>query len=109
MYPQLVKLTQCVLSLSHWNSSPERGFSVNKRLLDVHGYAIYEDKIIALRVVKDAPLRVRGIPEFPITRELLDSVSASWSKYEADRQPGSKQRMQRGKRENKWKGRMREE
>ena len=84
MYPQLVKLTQCVLSLSHWNSSPERGFSVNKRLLDVHGYAIYEDKIIALRVVKDAPLRVRGIPEFPITRELLDSVSASWSKYEVD-------------------------
>ena len=25
-----------------------------------------------------------GILEFPITRELLDSVSASWSKYEAD-------------------------
>ena len=50
----------------------------------MHGYAIYEDKIIALRVVKDAPLRVRGIPEFPIIRELLDSVSASWSKYEVD-------------------------
>ena len=84
MYPQLVKLTQCVLSLSYWNSSPERGFSVNKRLLDVHGYATYEAKIIALRMVKDAPLRAGGIPEFPITRELLDSVSASWSKYEVD-------------------------
>ena len=52
-------------------------------------------------MVKDELLLVGGVLEFPVTRELLDSVSASWSKYEADRQPGSKQRMQRGKRENK--------
>ena len=36
-------------------------------------------------MVKDELLRVGSILEFPITRELLDSVSASWSKFEVDR------------------------
>ena len=84
-YPQLVKLAQCVISVSHGNSTPERGFSINKLLLAVHGYSTYEDTIIALRMVKDELLRVGGVLKFPITRELFDSVSASWSKYEADR------------------------
>ena len=84
-YLQLAKLVQCVLSLSHGNSTPERGFSVNKQLLAVHGYSTYEDTIIALVIVKDELLRVGGVLEFPITRELLGSVSASWSKYEANR------------------------
>ena len=71
--------------MSHGNNTPERGFSVNKRLLDVHDYSTYEDTIIALRMVKDELLRVGGVLEFPITRELLDSLSASWSNCEADR------------------------
>ena len=83
-YPQLAKLAHCVLSLSHGNSTPERRFSVNKQLLAVHGYSTCEDRIIALHMVKDELLHVVGILEFLITRELLDSVSASWSKYEAD-------------------------
>ena len=36
-------------------------------------------------MVKDELLRVGGVLEFPMTHELLDSVSVSWSKYEADR------------------------
>ena len=79
------KLAQCVLSLHHGNNTPGRGFSVNKLLLAVHGCSTYEDTIIALRMVKDELLRVGSILEFPITRELLDSVSASWSKFEVDR------------------------
>ena len=71
--------------MSHGNSTPERGFSINKLLLAVHWYSTYEDTIIALRMVKDELLRVGGVLKFPITRELFDSVSASWSKYEADR------------------------
>ena len=58
---------------------------LNKRLPAVHGYSTYEDTIIALRMVKDELLRVGGVLEFPMTHELLDSVSVSWSKYEADR------------------------
>ena len=77
----MAKLPQCVLLLSHGNNTPERGFSVNKRLLDVHDYSsTYEDTIIALDMVKDELVHVGGILEFPITRELLNSVSASWSK-----------------------------
>ena len=67
------------------NSTLEREFSVNKQLLAVHGYSTYKDTIIALCMVKDELLRVVGILEFPTIYELLDSVSASWSKYEADR------------------------
>ena len=81
----MVKLAQCVISLSHGNSTPERGFSINNLLLAVHGYSTYEDTITALRMVKDELLHVGGVLKFPITRELFDSVSASWSKYEADR------------------------
>ena len=50
----------------------------------MHDYSTYEDTIIALRMVKDELLHVGGILEFPITCKLLDSISASWSKYEAD-------------------------
>ena len=73
-YPQLAKHAQCVLSLSHGNSTPERGFSLCKRLFDLHGYSTYEETIIALRMVKDELLGVDGGLEFPITRELLESV-----------------------------------
>ena len=82
----MAELAQCILSLSHGNRTPEREFSVKKQLFDVNGYSTYEDTIIALRMVKDALLCIIGcVLEFPITRELLDSVRASWSKYEADR------------------------
>ena len=36
-------------------------------------------------MIKDALLCIGCVLEFPITRELLDLVGASWCKYEADR------------------------
>ena len=84
-YSQLVALVKCVLSLSHGNSTPERGFSINKLILEVHGYSTYEDTLTALRLVKDELLRVGGETKFPITKELLSEVKLSYSKYEADR------------------------
>ena len=85
-YPQLVTLVKCVLSLSHGNATPERGFSINKILLAVHGYRTYEDTIVALRMVKDAINRVGGCCKFPITRELLDKAKDAYKKYDADRE-----------------------
>ena len=35
-YPQLFTFVKCVLSISHCNSIPERNFSMNKCLLDLH-------------------------------------------------------------------------
>ena len=72
------------LPLSHGNSSPGRGFSVNKRLLAVHGYSTYEDMIIVLYMIKDELLRVGGILEFPVTCELLDSVFPGLSMKQID-------------------------
>ena len=83
-YPQLVTLVKCVLSLSHGNATPERGFSINKILLAIHGYRTYEDTIVALRLVKDAINRVGGCCKFPITRLLLDKAKDARKKYEAD-------------------------
>ena len=59
-YAQLVALVKSVVSLSHRNSTPERGFSINKLILEVHGYSTYEDTLTALRLVKDELLRVGG-------------------------------------------------
>ena len=83
-YPQLVTLVKCVLSLSHGNTTPERGFSMNRILLDVHGYRTYDDTIVALRMVKDAINRVGGCCNVPITRDLLDRAYDAKKKYEAD-------------------------
>ena len=84
-YPQLYALMRCVLSLSHGNSTPERGFSINKLILQVHGTSTYETTLTALRFVKDELHRVGGELKFPITRELIKDVSSSHAKYEADR------------------------
>ena len=42
-YLQLFSLVKCVLSISHSNSIPERGFSINKHLLDIHGNSTQND------------------------------------------------------------------
>ena len=52
-YPQLFALVKCMLSLSHGNAVPERGFSINKKLIDAHGATIYEDTIQAHRFGKN--------------------------------------------------------
>ena len=51
-YVQLFALVKCVLSLLRGNAVPERGFSINKKLLDSHGTATYEDAIVAQRLSK---------------------------------------------------------
>ena len=51
-YPQLYMLAWCILSLSHGNAVPEHGFSINRKILDAHGYSISKETIIALRIGK---------------------------------------------------------
>ena len=80
-YPQLFALIKCVLSLSHGNAVPERGFSVNKIMLESHGYTIDNDTIAALRLVKDSIKREGGEENFPITRKLIKYSSESNREY----------------------------
>ena len=59
-YNILFNFVMCVLSLSHGNSDPERGFSVNKFLLDTHGNSISEVTIECIRLLKDFLIRKGG-------------------------------------------------
>ena len=84
-YPQLFALVKWVLSVSDDNSTPERGFSINKIMLETHRYTIYEDTIVDLRIVKDELNRVGSVTKFNSDKELIKEVKLSYSKYEADR------------------------
>ena len=52
-YPYLVSFYKCILSLSHGNSAPEDGFSINKRIIDVRGNSIQAETINALSLVNE--------------------------------------------------------
>lgn len=79
-FRDLTMLAKAYLSLSHGNAAPERGFSLNKSVLQDREQ-MHEDTIIAIRMVKDAVL-MYGKPEnFPITRRLLDLCASSRKKY----------------------------
>ena len=77
-------LVKLLLSISHGNSVPERGFSINTYLLQVHGFSTSEKKIKAIRFVKYEICRVGSVMKFPINRELLSSVKGAHGRYAAD-------------------------
>ena len=66
-YTQLICLVKCILSLSHGNSTPERGFSKNKYFLEVHGSSSSEETLESLRFVNDEVCRIGGVTNFPIS------------------------------------------
>ena len=82
-YPFLVSLFKLVLSISHGIIAPENGFSINKALLDIHGYSLGESTIEPLRFVKDAILKHSSILDNPLTSSLLDDFQDSRKRYMA--------------------------
>ena len=73
-----------MLSISHGNSVPERGFSTNKYLLGIHGNSTNDNTIIALRMIKDHIASVIGIMKVSINKQLLSSVKSARQRYESD-------------------------
>ena len=73
-YAFLVSLFQVILLISHGNSAPENGFSINKAMLDFHGNSMDESTIEALRFVKGALLQYPSILDIPIRRSLINNV-----------------------------------
>lgn len=73
----MVKATLCI---SHANVIPERGFSLNKNILE-EKTLLSEDTIISLRMVKDHILLHDTVSNFPITKKLLTDVSKSRGMY----------------------------
>ena len=83
-YPMLTSFFKIAGSLSHGNSAPENGFSINKFCIDVHGCSIHGDTLEAIRVTKDTILSYGSILDIPITRRFLQSVSMARERYNAD-------------------------
>ena len=77
---RLFCLVKCIMSLNHGNASPERGFSINKLMLECYGYTMEKNTISALRLVH----HVDGVLKFPITKDLMEQVKGSRAKYISD-------------------------
>lgn len=73
---------KCILCLSHGNADPERGFSINKHLLQTHGGSTQEETIEAIRLVKDYIIQQNGTNNVIITKEMIRSSDNARSKYE---------------------------
>lgn len=76
-------LALCVLSLPHANVEPERGFSINKSLLNIHGYSTKEETIEAVRLVKDFIIQRGGIDKVKVTKEMMKSCEKARARYVA--------------------------
>ena len=83
-YPKLYAVVQVILSISDGNAYPERGFSINKQLLQSHGYVMKEKSIVSLRLLKDELIKAGGVLKFPYTIELINSIKNARVKYFAD-------------------------
>ena len=53
-------------------------------MLETHGYTIYKDTIVILRIVRDELNHVGSVTKFNIDKELIKEVKLSCSKYEVD-------------------------
>ena len=82
-YKNLSKLALCVMVLPHGNAEPERGFSINKYMLSVHGSALKEETIVALRIVKDEIIRVGGIMNVKISKDMIRTCDSAYKNYAA--------------------------
>ena len=81
-YPKLSKLAlHCLLVLPHGNSDPERGFSINKNILKIHGYSTKEDTLIALRFIKYTLILKGGHLKIPLSKDLFVSCRGARSSY----------------------------
>ena len=72
-------ILKTILTLSHGNASVERGFSINKNLVDVN---MSQESIIAQRMVKDHMIANNLTPSTTeISKEMLASVKRSRMRY----------------------------
>ena len=70
-----------MLSLSHGNSDPEPGFSINMQLLNIHGYSLGEDMVDYCTYCIQ---RQGGVNSIIITKKLLVTAKNAHQKYHAD-------------------------
>ena len=64
----LACLFKLILYLSRGNSAPENGFSINKLLLEIHGYLQKKETIKAIRILKDSILKYESILDISLAK-----------------------------------------
>ena len=83
-FAKLSTLALCLFVLPHGNSDPERGFSMNKHFLKVHGTSLKEDTITALRLIKDdVILLYNGVTNIDISMEFITCGQSARTSYKA--------------------------
>ena len=75
-YPRLFSLVKCILTSEQ--CATERGFSINKIMLDSYGYCMQENTIDIFCLVKDELLRIGGVMKFNITADLILEVKGAY-------------------------------
>ena len=78
-YEKLSTLIKTVFTLPHGNSDPERGFSINKAMVDINHN---ESTIVSFRLVKDTIRIYGGVLNVSITLPLLQAVKDSHKVYQ---------------------------
>ena len=81
-YNTIAKLSLFVLLLPHGNADPERGVSLNKNVLTVHGFSIKEETLEAIRMVKDFIIRNNGVMNIEISKDLIEHCKVSHTRYQ---------------------------
>lgn len=82
-YPALAKVVKITLCLSHGQADVERGFSLNKRLLNDRSQ-LSEKSICAARTVKEVIALHKSISDIPITPTLLAAYRKAHRLYKED-------------------------
>ena len=74
-------MARCILSLPNGNADPERGFSINKSVLQIHGTSLEEDTIVALQLVKDYIVLNNGVDKIDIEESHIASCRNARTRY----------------------------
>lgn len=77
-YEKLWQVCRNLLILPHGQAAVERGFSVNKEVLQDNQH---QDTVVAQRIVYDAIQEYGGPLQVPITKDMLKSASAARMRY----------------------------
>ena len=76
-YEKLSKLALGIFVIPIANPAPERGFSINKIMLQIHGSSLDGEIIVAIRFGKDHIIKCGGVTNVKISKDLLPSVQSA--------------------------------
>lgn len=82
-YPDLAVVIKMALSLSHGQADIERGFSINKKILDDHT-SLGEKTLSATRTVKEVIQQYGSIRNIPMTTSLFAAYRGAHKVYKED-------------------------